>query len=384
MIAGVPQGSILGPLLFLIYINDLPNGLESNPKHFADDTSLFATVKDITTSTVSLNNDLTKISEWAVQWKMNFNPDPSKQAQELLSSRKISFKPYPSLYFNGNLVHQVQLQKHLGLFLDQKLSFDEHIQCILIKTHKIIGMIRKLQPIIPRAALLTICKSFLRPHLDYGYVIYDRAFNESFQNKLESVRYDAALAITGAIRGSSREKLYQELGLESLKSRRWYQKLCLFFKLKKNKPPSYLFDIIPKVLSTRTTRNHNNIPLFNVKHEYFRNSFFPSTVIEWNKLDNNIRNSESVSAFKKQILKFIRPSPNSRFNVHNPHGIKLLTRLRVGVSHLREHKFRHNFQDSLDLLCNCSRHVETKIFTSFSTAQITQIKEKLFLKKLLT
>ena len=295
----------------------MPYGLQSNPKHFADDTSLFATVKDITTSTVGLNNDLTKISEWAVQWKMNFNPDPSKQAQELLFSRKISSKPYPSLYFNDNPVHQVQLQKHLGLFL--------HIQCILIKTHKIIGMIRKLQPIIPRAALLTIYKSFLRPHLDYGDVIYDRAFNESFQNKLESVQYDAALAITGAIRGPSREKLYQELGLESLKSRRWYRKMCLLFKLKKNKYPSYLFDIIPKVLSTRTTRNHNNIPLFNVKHEYFRNSFFPSTVIEWNKLDNNIRNSESVSAFKKQILKFIRPSPNSTFNVHNSHGIKLLT-----------------------------------------------------------
>ena len=142
---------------------------------------------------------LQKISEWALQWKMNFNPDPTKQAQ----------------------VHQVQLQKHLGLFLDPKLSFDEHIQCISIKTHKIIGLIRKLQPIMPRTALLTICKSFLRPHLDYGDAIYDHIFNESFQNKLESVQYNVALAITGAMRGSSREKLYQELGLESLKSRRW-------------------------------------------------------------------------------------------------------------------------------------------------------------------
>ena len=78
MNAGIAQGSFLGPLLFLIYINDLPNGLQSIPKLFADDTSLFATVNDITISTVSLNNDLTKISEWVVQWKMNFNPDPSK------------------------------------------------------------------------------------------------------------------------------------------------------------------------------------------------------------------------------------------------------------------------------------------------------------------
>ena len=111
-------------------------------------------------------------------------------------------------------------------------------------------------------------------------VIYDRAFNESFENKLESAQYNAALAIMGAIRGSSREKIYQELGLGSLKSRRWYRKLYLFFKLKKNKHPSYLFDMIPKVLSTQTTRNHNNISLFNVKREYFRNFFFPSTVIE--------------------------------------------------------------------------------------------------------
>ena len=139
--------------------------------------------------------------------------------------------------------------------LDPKLSFDEHIQCILIKTRKIIGLIRTLQPIIQRAALLTIYKFFFRPHLDYGDVIFDRAFNKSFQNKYQ------------AIRGSSREKLYQELSLELLKSRCRYLKLCLFFKLKKNKHSSYLFDMVPKVLSTQTTRNHSNVPLLNVKQE---------------------------------------------------------------------------------------------------------------------
>ena len=201
-------------LLFLIYINDMPNGLLSDPKLFADATSLFSTVQDITTSTVSLNNDPTKISEWVVQWKMNFHPDPTKQAQEILFIKK---KQYSSLIFH-NLVHQVQLKKHLRLFLDPKLSFDEQIECILIKTCKIIGMIRKLQPIIPREVLLTSDKSFLRPHLHYGDVIYDRAFNESFQYKLGFVQYYAALANAGAIRGSSREDLYQELGSESLKS----------------------------------------------------------------------------------------------------------------------------------------------------------------------
>ena len=119
--------------------------------------------------------------------------------------------------------------------------------------------------------------------------------------------------------------------------------------------------MILKVLSIQTTKNRSKIPLFNAKHEYIRNTFFPSTVLQWNKLDNNIWNSELVSAFKKPILKFFRPSPNSKFNVHNPHGIKLLTRLRNGLSHLREHKFRHNFQDSLYPFCNCGWHIETTI-----------------------
>ena len=100
------------------------------------------------------------------------------------------------------------------------------------------------------------------------------------------------------------------------------------------------------------------IPQFNVRHTFSRNSNFPSIVTEWNNLDKSIRNSESFSIFKKNILKFIRPSPNSIFNCHNPKGVKLLTRLRLGLSHLRDHKFKHSFQDSLNPICNCGNDVE--------------------------
>ena len=96
VLAGVPQGSILGPLLFRIYINDLLDDLKSNAKLFADDTSVFTVVKDVNESSNVLNNDLESISKWAFNWKMLFNPDPSKPAQEVLFSRKKAISKSPN------------------------------------------------------------------------------------------------------------------------------------------------------------------------------------------------------------------------------------------------------------------------------------------------
>ena len=102
--AGVPQGSILGPLFFLIYINDLSDGLTSNPKLFADNDSLFSVVQNINSATNDLNTDLIKISDWAFQWKMMLNPDPKKQTQEVIFSRKINKIDPPPIYFNHNFI----------------------------------------------------------------------------------------------------------------------------------------------------------------------------------------------------------------------------------------------------------------------------------------
>ena len=124
MLAGVPQGSILGPLLSLIYINDLPEGLESTVKLFADDTSLFSTVYDPNMSADQLDKDLKKNSEWAYKWKMIFNPDLSKQTQEVIFSRKTSKISHPTTTFNTVPVAHTPCQKHLGLYLDEKLNFN--------------------------------------------------------------------------------------------------------------------------------------------------------------------------------------------------------------------------------------------------------------------
>ena len=360
VLAGVPQGSILGPLLFLIYINDLPNGLKANAKLFADDTSLFAIVKDKQESADILNNDLLTISKWAFNWKMLFNPDPKKPAQEVIFSRKKQVQIHPTINLNNVEVERAPYQKHLGIILDEKLNFKQHIDNAISKINKGIAVIKKLRYSLPRKSLITLYKGFLRPLIDYGDIIYDQPHNESFCEKIESVQYKAALAITGAIQGTSREKIYQELGLESLKSRRWFKRLTCMFKIMRNEAPDYLTNSIPSCTHTVKTRNCH-IPTYHCRTECFKYSFFPSTLTDWFKLDENIRNSESISSFKKKLLSFIRPVQRSTFNIFDPIGIKLLTRLRLDLSHLNEHRFRHNFQDCLNPLCSCSLEIENTV-----------------------
>ena len=111
---------------------------------------------------------------------MSFNPDPSKQAQEVLFSRKLNKYYHLPLAFNNNNLPETDSQKHLDIILDNCLSFANNLKMILNKVNKTAWLLRKLHNILPRPALLTIYKSFIRPHLDYGDIIYDQTYNTSF------------------------------------------------------------------------------------------------------------------------------------------------------------------------------------------------------------
>ena len=110
------------------------------------------------------------------------------------------------MVFNNANVSSCKSQKQLGFLLDSKLTFEDHYKTILSSTNRTVGLLRKLQSLLPRAALITIYKTFVRPHLDYGDVLYDQAFNALFHEKLESIQYNACLALTGPIRGTAEEK----------------------------------------------------------------------------------------------------------------------------------------------------------------------------------
>ena len=189
-----------------------------------------------------------------------------------------------------------------------KLSFEEPLKSVLKKISGTVSLLQKFKGILSRTSLIAIYKSFTRTHLDCGDIIYDETLIESFHQRIESVQYNAAIAITSAIRGTSSEKLYQELGLESPRSRRWLRKLCLFYKIDKNKSPSCLYSSIPgsvKFYSTRSSQI-DNISNIKTRSNFFKNYFFPSTITEWKKLDRDICNSDSLNVFKLYLLKFVR------------------------------------------------------------------------------
>ena len=197
------------------------------------------------------------------------------------------------------------------------------------------------------------------PQINDGDIIYDQSQNESFCEKLESVQYEAALSITGAIQGTSREKIYQELGLESLKSRRWYKRLSCMFEIMKEEAPNYLINLVPKCeTKTRTRKETIVYPLSTAEKIVSSTLFFPSTLNDWFNLDLKIRNSESISIFKSRLLSFIRPVQTNIYNIFDPKVLTFLTCLRLDISDLNERRFCQNFQDCLNLLRSCSLKIE--------------------------
>ena len=175
---------------------------------FADDISLFSKVIDKNISNSQLNSGLMKISKWAFQWEISFNPDPNKQGAEARFFNKCDKENYRSLQFNSTGIQIADSQKRSGLILDPKFNFNEHIESKTTKYNKIIGLMNKLSLILSGKNLLTIYKSIVRPNLYYANIIYNKPFNESLKRKIEMIQYNTALITTAAFKGPWRDKTY--------------------------------------------------------------------------------------------------------------------------------------------------------------------------------
>ena len=384
--SGVPQGSVLGPLLFLIYINDLESNIRSNIKFFADDTMLFSIVKDPVISANDLNHDLDIIYQWAHQWKMEFNPDPTKQATEVLFSCKKNSPNHPQLIFNGSDVVKVNEQKHLGLILESGLSFEKHLSEKIIKAKKNVGILKHLSKFLPLKSLDQMYKALVRPHLDYCDIIYHipsiihqpplgMTLN-SLMEKVERIQYQAALAITGAWQGSSRSKMYDELGWETLSDRRKCRRVLQIHKIINNNTLSYLKDKLPPNYREIFSGNiRTTFHAIRCKSNRYMNSFFPHAIASWNIFMEIFKYKEvpSIGILKKDIISLIRPESKSFFKIHDPVGLRYLFQLRVSLSPLRSHKWCHKFIDTPSAICHCNQGIEdTSHFLFTCPSYVTQ------------
>ena len=300
---------------------------------------------------------------------MSFNPDPNKQAIEVIFSQKRNETVHPPLFFNNQIVSRINEHKHLGLTLDSRLSFTKHIAEKTAKARKGIGIIRYLSSYVTLDTLDQIYKLFVRPHLDYCDIIFhipqkcsifDSSINlTSLMNSLESTQYLAARAVSGTWKGTNTSKLYEELGWESLSDRRWFHRLLQFYKIFNNISSPYLKSIIPTPRTLLYGQRRENV-LYELpcRTSRYQNSFFPDATKSWNNIGLEIRNIEQLSLFKKTLLSFIRPARKSFYNIRNPAGIKKLFRLRVGLSELKSHKKNHNFLDTPSDICDCGLEAE--------------------------
>ena len=199
-----------------------------------------------------------------------------------------------------------------------------------------------------RDVLDQIYKLYVRPHLDYGDVIYhkhDPEFKLESTKRLESTQYSAAPAVSGAWPGTNTNKLYEELGWAILYYRRWYRRLCHFYKLRNNQGPLYLYSETPQERTSHHNLRRANVYEDNAKSiNRFSHTYFQNCMRDWNQLDEAIKSSPTVSVFKRELMRLIGPQKRSLFGFHDIEGVRLLTRLRVEFSDLCEHRFRHNFQ----------------------------------------
>ena len=179
--------------------------------------------------------------------------------------------------------------------------------------------------------------------------------------KLESIQYEAALAVSGAWKGRNTDRLLEQQGWETLSNRRWYHRLCLFYKIVNNQAPKYLSECVPS--ESRSAYQLRKTIVFrqdSCSAQRYSKSFFSYCVNIWNELDHQIRSCTKIFHFKTALLSTNRPSKNPLFRMTNSYHSKLITRLQVTFSELNEHRFRHNSLCESPL-CNCSEEIETTV-----------------------
>ena len=293
VISGVPQGTVMGPLLFLTYINDLPEHTHSDARLFADDCLLYRRI-NTQADADSLQNDLSSLQRWEQLWQMEFHPQKCTVIHVTNKRR-----PLRSNYtLHGHILEEVSSAKYLGVTIHNKLKWNEHMSNIRTKANKTLGFIKRnlhgCKPPVKSMAYQTM----VRPTLEYASTVWD-PYQQVHIRALESTQRRAARFVTGRYRDRTpgcMTAMVQQLQWDTLAQRRLTSRLVMLYKISHDlidiHAPSYL---IPGDSRTRGTLKYAQPT---TGREVYNNSFFPRTIRDWNGLPSSVRGANNIEAFR--------------------------------------------------------------------------------------
>ena len=355
--AGVPQGSVLGPLLFLVYINDITSVVQhSKVRLYADDTCLYNIVKDPAVTADEINEDLKNISEWAKKWLIDFNALKTKSL--IISNKKTTH--HPNVLFNDIVIEEVTSHKHLGMTISSTLKWKTHFDGIISKSRKRLQTLKYIKYKVSRKTLEILYNMFVLPILDYGDALYAGSYELELDD-LDKIHEDAMRIVTGGISRCNRAALYEETKWQTLNCRREEHVISIMFKIVNGLAPVSILETFAKLNAKKEhsmrLRGANNIAVPLAKREQYKRSFFPYAIKKWNDSDRDMKSVATLNELKQEFKKHRENPPMIYYYGKRSESIHH-ARMRLGCSDLNHHLC--NVMHVIDSAkCNCGFHKET-------------------------
>jgi hypothetical protein len=300
VISGVPQGSVLGPCLFLIYINDMPNGITSTVRLFADDTIAYLALKSPDDAN-TLQEDLDKLAEWEVKWQMEFHPE---KCQVLQITRNRTRRVNSSYTLHGHTLEVVNSAKYLGINISSDLGWNQQIQNNCKKATNTLNFLKRNLRINSPRLKEKAYKTLVRPHLEYSSSVWDPHTKTNI-DKIEMVQRRAARFALNRYRNlSSVGEMLSILNWPTLASRRRNARLTMLYKMINGHVATDHLQFATPVARPNRAAPWYGFHLPYSRTVYHQQSYFPRTIKDWNSLPPDVALAPSLEAFKAQLASY--------------------------------------------------------------------------------